>query len=1362
MRDDHDPDGSPLADRPAQGGKRRAPEPAETPRRRRRSMEGSGGVSVSDLVERHNGSRPNLQPVPPAQVRPAEIPSDPPRHSGEFPAPDADVTPSRSGRRRAAEEPEVRPSLADAFVGGSTGRRAIVEPELCPTGKRAKPEPTGKRAKSDSPATGRRAKPEVDTPRPILHAPIPADVAIQPGGHTQQNDAAPTGERRIPAAGQAEGRRRAQESQTGMRPVDPGRQTTRSAHHPASHPVAAPGDHSRSAHHSSGQQATRSSEASRPAMRPVTPQPADDHSRTAHSSEINRPTDHGRSLHSSEASRPAMRPVAAQPADDHSRSTHHSSETNRPAIAQPIRDHSQQASRPAMRPIAAQAPSDRGRQASGQPGDHGRPVHSSEASRPAMRPVTPQVSGEHGQPGTRPGPMPPMRRPADSSMTDLRPVSGPVRPGEASLTGMRPAGHTGEHPRPGAPGAPSRPIGWQEEARAESQPRRGDTGAHPAAPRPPHTGAYPVPAEPPRPALAEHVPSRPLDPAVSGRYPMPPSDVAQRLGGANPIDPSLSGRHPLPGDPRGQAGVGSGPRPLPGPNADPRHPAGDQRSHPGLPPNADPRIPAGPNGDPRALASSGPSGPAIPNGDPRTVAGQGPSGPAAPNGDPRALAGHGPNSDPRTPGLSGPAGPNSDQRSHPGLAPNNEPRHPAAPNGDPRTQAGPAPNGDPRTQAHLAPTGDPRALANPTPNAPRPFPETDADNVWQPDRLTGEAPRIPRQLPPGQSSMPPRPEEPERVALTPPVGASGEEIIGLTTEMEAIGEATQKRRRVDETLARFSKVHDELKAEEKARKSKFSKLNPWAAQDAELDEHLEELALLPGEQTVLVEPEPEPAGTRLQEKKVRKQTKSTKTAKIFVGTMAVLIFLATGIGWGFKKVTSDSIGQVRALDPDSASIQNAEGQRGDENFLLIGSDSRDGAASEDGVGDAAGVPGARSDTIMVAHIPADRSRVVVVSFPRDLEINRPNCERFDPKTFAYTGETAEGHKTAKMNTAYQFGGPLCITKVVQEISGLKITRFIGIDFNGFKGMVDAVDGVNVCVEKPMYDTTLNKWIVKDAGKDVELRGDQALDFVRARHVRGDVTSDYGRIIRQQRFLSSLLRKAMSAQVLLDPGKLTSFASSFAESTFGDNINIDALLHLGQSMQGLEAGRVTFITVPTVGEHNTRGNETLLKEPTAALFRAIINDQPLPGEKPAAPPPAAGSPQALPQSAPLRQAQPVDPKSLKIQVLNGGNTTDGIAGRTANELGKFGYTVVNINAGPTVPKTVVRYGKGNEAAAQTLASSVPGAVLEESAANGTALVLILGPEFKGKVNAPTGTVTQPEPEKLPANLSTVNGGDVSCA
>src|SRR5207253_5445731 len=139
-----------------------------------------------------------------------------------------------------------------------------------------------------------------------------------------------------------------------------------------------------------------------------------------------------------------------------------------------------------------------------------------------------------------------------------------------------------------------------------------------------------------------------------------------------------------------------------------------------------------------------------------------------------------------------------------------------------------------------------------------------------------------------------------------------------------------------------------------------------------------------------------------------------------------------------------------------------------------------------------------SDTIMIAHLPANRARAVIISFPRDLEVDRPACEGWDDKTGKYNGKQIPPATAVKINSIYSAGGPKCMTKVVQALSGININHFVGIDFNGFKEMVDAVQGVQVCVEKPLKDSVLGV-VVKDAGKEVTLTGDQALNFVRARH-----------------------------------------------------------------------------------------------------------------------------------------------------------------------------------------------------------------------------------------------------------------------
>ncbi|MCP2236974.1 transcriptional attenuator, LytR family [Prauserella halophila] len=467
----------------------------------------------------------------------------------------------------------------------------------------------------------------------------------------------------------------------------------------------------------------------------------------------------------------------------------------------------------------------------------------------------------------------------------------------------------------------------------------------------------------------------------------------------------------------------------------------------------------------------------------------------------------------------------------------------------------------------------------------------------------------------------------------------------MTDQMEPVDEQTQYKRKIDNTLARFSAAHDELEAEEGERRARKERLAArfehtrtklqaavtstiggrgsavrGAGEPPHDDAHGEEDTAHAEEETGLAAGDPAAdadrpdddaaARTRLQEKKKRKNDRARLASKTLAIVAAALVFLATGAAWGAKTWFDSKFNQIAALDENSSHIM--PGQIGDENFIILGSDTREGAEEEDDVGTTADVGGARSDTLMVAHVPENRRRAVVVSFPRDLEITRPECERWDSKSGQY-GEVTPAADQVKINTAFAVGGPKCVTKVVQQLTGMKINHFVGIDFNGFKGMVDAVDGVDVQIDEPIVDQTLGE-VVTQTG-NVTLKGQQALNYVRARKVYSDPTfSDYGRMQRQQNFLSSLLDATLSRDVLFDTAKLSRFVEAFTRSTFGEGIGVDQMLTLAQSMRGFDSGKVEFLTVPTVGEANERGNEVLLEQDSQALFDAIIDNTPLPGEK----------------------------------------------------------------------------------------------------------------------------------------------------
>lgn len=501
-----------------------------------------------------------------------------------------------------------------------------------------------------------------------------------------------------------------------------------------------------------------------------------------------------------------------------------------------------------------------------------------------------------------------------------------------------------------------------------------------------------------------------------------------------------------------------------------------------------------------------------------------------------------------------------------------------------------------------------------------------------------------------------------------------------------------------------------------------------------------------------------------------------RTGKTLAATIAVLVFLTTGLAWaGLEK----AVREIGALDPNSSAIRDADAQRGDQNYLIVGSDTRIGVAPAEDAGDAADVPGARADTVMVVHVPEDRSRVTVVAFPRDLEISRPACEHWDPVSGQYSPQTVPRTPEVKLNSAYAAGGPRCVTRVVQELSGLAINHFLGVDFQGFKGMVDAVKGVPICVERPIKDSILGT-VIPRAGPTT-LSGDQALNFVRARHVVGDPSSDYGRIQRQQRFLSSLLRTTLSAGTMLDPGKLQNFVNAVTRSTFGENVGPEQLLGLGQSLGDLNPATVTFTTVPTTGSANSRGNEVLRAAADRDLFGAIIDNHPLAGAPPApGAPPGPPSPPIAPQQVTVHLVDDRGRSGSGSASGSGTTTSQGVADdakdttgssdgsstsaagtsatKVAASLRAAGFTVVPDSAGSNragaEPRTTVRFSPDQGPAASLLGRTVPGAALDPGAPGPGTLVLSLGNDFDGRI----GRDTAPPAPVVP----TITGADARCS
>ena len=471
--------------------------------------------------------------------------------------------------------------------------------------------------------------------------------------------------------------------------------------------------------------------------------------------------------------------------------------------------------------------------------------------------------------------------------------------------------------------------------------------------------------------------------------------------------------------------------------------------------------------------------------------------------------------------------------------------------------------------------------------------------------------------------------------------------------------------------------------------------------------------------------------------------------RVAVALLAVLVLAATGLEWTIKSRADSGIlsRSVQAIVTDDTNISSptaapaTPGAYAPENILLLGSDTRAGAANAQAGGtDASTADGvANSDTLMIAHISADRQHVTVLSIPRDTMIDAPTCKVWDAATGQLSDDTYKVSPGDKwhINSAYSVGGPQCTVRAVQDLTGLKIDRVIGIDFAGFQNMVDALGGITVNVCRPIIDAELGT-VVPDGGVQT-IRGEQALSLVRARKVEGDTDSDLARIRRQQIVLSAILRQVTSAGTLLNPAKLDAFLQAFVQNTFTDNVTIDDLVTLAQSMGNLDPSRVTFYTLPTVP--STSNPDALDVDETAAnpVFQALRNDQPLPGEPdatstqstPAAPEPSSGSANGL------ATGSTVDPGSVQLTVINVSGRT-GVATQAMQKLNGVGFQVTDNDlqapAGQTQSGVTVEYDPTNLNAALTVAAAVPGATVVPVNGLGNEVRLLLGENYDGSVSA----------------------------
>lgn len=319
--------------------------------------------------------------------------------------------------------------------------------------------------------------------------------------------------------------------------------------------------------------------------------------------------------------------------------------------------------------------------------------------------------------------------------------------------------------------------------------------------------------------------------------------------------------------------------------------------------------------------------------------------------------------------------------------------------------------------------------------------------------------------------------------------------------------------------------------------------------------------------------------------------------KLILGlTTVVVLLFGTVAGYAYHLNSQlSNFGRVDIADPDETRDPD---QGRALNIVLLGSDAGEGdegGASIEEDARAASWPSGkyRSDTIMVVHIPADRSSVQLISIPRD----------------TYTKIYDEDNRvrsTQKINAAFSDYGPRGAVNTIEALTGLSIDHLAIIDWAGFKDITTAVGGVEVYIPKTFYDPSQKiRW---EAGPQT-LQGDRALQYVRTRH--GLLRGDFDRIARQQNFLRSVMNKLLSKGVLANPVSLSRTLGALS-----DNMTLDSawkasdLRGLALSLRSVNSSGVTFLTAPVAETEDLPGVGSVVRLDEARseeLWQAVGQD-----------------------------------------------------------------------------------------------------------------------------------------------------------
>ncbi|WP_304610599.1 MULTISPECIES: LCP family protein [unclassified Salinibacterium] len=321
--------------------------------------------------------------------------------------------------------------------------------------------------------------------------------------------------------------------------------------------------------------------------------------------------------------------------------------------------------------------------------------------------------------------------------------------------------------------------------------------------------------------------------------------------------------------------------------------------------------------------------------------------------------------------------------------------------------------------------------------------------------------------------------------------------------------------------------------------------------------------------------------------------------KLVGASLVVVLVSGLAVAGLTVQQLQSSITSVALEGEDEAPPPAIGAAEGGFNVLIVGSDE---CEAEGGCRDR---QGRLNDVNILVHVSEDHSNATAVSFPRDLVVPIPACQRED-------GEGRLPSMSAQpINVALSHGGLNCVVRTVEELTGLEIPYAAMTTFTGVVYMSSAVGGVTVCTTGPMVDR-LSGINLPTAG-EWTLVGHDALAFLRSRHGVGD-GSDLGRISSQQVFLSALARKVTSEGVLDDPTTIYRLANAATQNMTLSNsmTNVTTLVSMASVFRNMSLDRITFVQYPsTTGVGGVyEGKVAPIKSVAEELMEKLQNDEPI--------------------------------------------------------------------------------------------------------------------------------------------------------